>query len=208
VTDWRVERLAGSAAELHARELPDPVRRGVWILDASTAALVLGSTQREVTAAGIDVCRRRSGGGAVLVEPGEVLWVDVLVPRGDPLWEDDIGRAAHWLGDVWAEALGGGAVHTGGIVTTEWSSAICFAGIGPGEVLIDGKKVVGISQRRTRGGARFQSVVLKDWQPEKLARIFAPDRWREVAQQLTPIAAGVPDLASLETAFLAALSSR
>ena len=35
----------------------------------------------------------------------EFLWVDVIVPAGDPLWDDDVGRAACWLGDAWAAAL-------------------------------------------------------------------------------------------------------
>ena len=37
--------------------------------------------------------------------PGEVLWVDVVVPADDPLWDDDVGRATHWLGELWAAAL-------------------------------------------------------------------------------------------------------
>ena len=159
---WAVERLRGSPAELHAIQMPDPAHRAVWILDATEAALVLGSTQPEVAVQGLEVCRRNSGGGAVLVRPAEVLWIDVLIPRTDERWADDVGRAAHWLGETWRDALGTGTVHTGTLVRTPWSSEICFAGVGPGEVLLDGRKVVGISQRRTRAGARFQCVVLRD----------------------------------------------
>ncbi|HMK10933.1 MAG TPA: hypothetical protein VK461_05105, partial [Acidimicrobiales bacterium] len=83
---WAVERLRGRAAELHEREIPDPVDREVWILEVTEPALVLGSAQSLVDVPGLAVCQRRSGGGAVLVRPGEVLWVDVIVPRGDPLW--------------------------------------------------------------------------------------------------------------------------
>ena len=85
---------------------------------------------------------------------------------------------------------------------------ICFAGVGPGEVLLDGRKVVGISQRRTRVGARFQCVVLRTWDPSELARIFAPDEWGEVADLLEPVAVGVPDLDALEAAFLATIATR
>lgn len=208
MTEWRVERLRGSATELHARDISDPLERGVWILSATAPALVLGSGQPWVDVPGLEVCRRRSGGGAVLVRPGDVLWADVLLPRGDLLWDDDVGRAAHWLGHTWAEALDGGVVHTGRLVTTEWSDRICFAGLGPGEVTSEGRKVVGISQRRTRAGARFQCVVLRTWDPTELARVFGGDRWGEMAETLAPMARGVDDLDALEAAFLAALTSR
>ena len=42
---------------------------------------------------------------------------------------------------------------------TGWCPLVCFAGVGPGEVLAGGRKLVGISQRRTRAGARFQCAV-------------------------------------------------
>ncbi|MBJ7509558.1 MAG: hypothetical protein JHD37_10050 [Ilumatobacteraceae bacterium] len=59
---------------------------------------------------------------------------------------------------------------------TDWSTLICFAGRGPGEVFTnDGHKVVGISQRRTREWARFQIVVSLAWRPEIfLALLNAP----------------------------------
>ena len=117
-----------------------------------------------VEATGVEVVRRRSGGGAVLVEPIGTLWVDVVLPRGDALWDDDVGRAAHWLGDAWAAAIGDRAVvHRGAMVRAPLSDAVCFAGLGPGEVTVDGRKVVGISQRRTREAARFQCVAYERW---------------------------------------------
>jgi len=143
-------------------------------------AVVLGSTQPlddvdQLTAAsaGFDVVRRRSGGGAVLVEPGAVAWVDVVLPRSDPLWDDDVGRAFWWLGETWRLALAslgmtGAEVHRGGIVTSPWSSKVCFAGLGPGEVTVEGRKVVGMAQRRTRDGALFQCAVLIRWEPQHL----------------------------------------
>ena len=205
---WSVERLTGSATELHSRDLPDPVERAVWILEATAPALVLGSSQAWVEVPGLEVCRRRSGGGAVLVRPGEVLWIDVIVPRGDSLWDDDVGRAAYWLGDVWREALGAGIVHKGPLIRSLWADQICFAGVGPGEVLVDGAKVVGISQRRTRAGARFQCAVLRTWDPTELARVFAAGQWREVADLLDHVAVGVTDLPALEIAFVTALTSQ
>ena len=205
---WSVERLTATATELHSRDLPDVVERAAWVLEATAPAVVLGSSQPWVEVPDLEVCRRRSGGGAALVRPGEVLWIDVLLPRGDPLWDDDVGRSTRWLGETWRDALSVGVVHAGEMVRTPWSSLICFAGVGPGEVLVDDAKVVGISQRRTRAGARFQCVVLRAWDSVELARIFAPGEWREVADALDRVAVGVADLPGLEAAFLAALAAR
>ncbi|MEQ1787177.1 MAG: hypothetical protein ABL966_09005, partial [Acidimicrobiales bacterium] len=109
---WRVQRAHSSARDFHARELPVPAERAVWVCDATAPALVLGSAQRDddvdraaCAEAGIDVVRRRSGGGAVLVVPGDVLWVDLVLPAGDPLWEADVGRAFGWVGEAWVAAL-------------------------------------------------------------------------------------------------------
>jgi len=98
---------------------------------------VLGSAQPDAVARprnDVEVVRRRTGGGAVLLVPGEFTWIDVTIPRGDPLHDDDVGRAFHWLGETWAAALGAlgldPVVHTGPPVASPWSSTICFAGIG------------------------------------------------------------------------------
>ena len=57
------------------------------MFEVDRPALVLGSTQRAEVVderacadAGVEVVRRRSGGGAVLLEPGAVVWFDVVVP--------------------------------------------------------------------------------------------------------------------------------
>jgi lipoate-protein ligase A len=147
---------------------------------------VLGSTQRDDVAdrsalgiAGVELVRRRSGGGAVLLVPGDSLWVDVVVPRDDPLWEDDVSRAARWLGRTWAGALGGlglpATAHEGGLVRTRWSSLVCFAGRAPGEAVVAGRKAVGVASRRTRAGARFQCGLGRSWDPAPLLDLLALD---------------------------------
>jgi len=224
---WRVEHHVGSASAFHGRELPDPATRAAWVHRVDRPALVLGSTQdasvvdgRAAEAAGVEVVRRRSGGGAVLLVPGEVLWVDVVVPAGDPLWDPDVGRAAWWLGDVWAEALaqdatvdrvggagGGVAVHRGPLVTTPWSRLVCFAGLGPGEVTTGGRKLVGVSQRRTRAAARFQCALYARWDPARLAALLDLDADRRAA--MVDDLAGVVATADLDAeAFLTCLARR
>ena len=205
---WQVHRLRGTAAALHHRPWPTPPVPAVWLLDVDRPALVVGSTQPEPAPRprGIDVVRRHSGGGAVLVAPGTVLWVDVFVPARDPLWSPDVGRAFGWLGEAWVEALAGtglvGArIHRGPLVHTAWSRSVCFAGLGPGEVTVDGRKVVGISQRRRRDGALFQCAALLAWDATGTAAALGlPEA---AAAELAGLAAALPvDPRSLEEAFL------
>jgi lipoate-protein ligase A len=216
VPGWAVDRISGSAAELHQREWPHPLTRTVWLLEVTAPALVLGSAQATAIAdagraasAGVDVVRRRSGGGAVLLEPGTALWVDVFVPRGDPHWDDDVGGAFHWLGATWAAALADhgttAAVHEGPMVRRPWSDVVCFAGLGPGEVTVEGRKVVGLSQRRTRAGARFQCLALERWDPEPtlaLLRLDPAERPRADAELREAAAGAGAPLADLESSFL------
>ena len=174
--DWTLERPTGTVAELHAPVGPIS-RRVVLVNEVDAPTLVLGSAQRGVeVATGIDVVRRRSGGGAVLLRPGGVLWVDVLVPRGDVLWEEDIARSTWWLGGVWAAALADlgvdAVVHRGPMEPGRWGAMVCFAGIGPGEVLVAGRKSVGVSQRRDRSGARFQCAALLEWSGHEMVRLL------------------------------------
>lgn len=181
---WRILEERGSAAGLHALSAgalnDDPVVRTVRFSHAERPALVLGSHQPEtmwdadaLTAAGVDLARRRSGGSAVLVGPGRVLWVDLLIPAGDPLWDEDVGRAAWWVGDLWASAIDRSEVWKGPMRRTEWSGAVCFAGLGPGEVTVAGRKVVGVCQRRTRAAALFQTAALLEWRPEDYTSLLA-----------------------------------
>jgi lipoate---protein ligase len=180
---WVVERHRGSARAFHERVVPEPVARAVWLHDVTRPAIVLGSAQDAgvvdadaATAAGVEVVRRRSGGGAVLLMPGEVLWVDVVLPAGDPLWLDDVSRAMWWIGEAWSAVLGPlASVHRGPLVTSAWSRLVCFAGLGAGEVTIGDAKAVGVSQRRTRSWARFQCAAYTRWRPSALAALLALD---------------------------------
>ena len=184
MTDWVVEHHRGTADELHALDVPHDGTPRIWVLDATRSAVVLGSTQRgdvvdasAAAAAGVDVARRRSGGGAVWVAPGDPHWIDVVVPRGHHLWTDDVGRAFLPIGRAWQDALaslgvGGTRLHEDGLACGPLGGTVCFAGRGPGEVLIGDTKLAGISQRRTRAGARFQCAVPVEWDPTPLAALL------------------------------------
>src|SRR5204862_2621651 len=112
--------------------------------------------------------------------------------------------ASHWLGAAWAAGLtacgvAGATVHRGGLGRTAWSDRACFAGLGPGEVTLVGRKVVGISQRRTRHAARFQCVALARWDPEALAALLVapPGHARaELGGVATGVAVALDDMAA------------
>ena len=200
---WIVEHAVGGAGELHQLE-PPPGARRLWVLEPERPAVVLGSTQQvpgiEQRAAelGLEVVRRRSGGGAVVVRPGEQLWVDLVVPRGDPRWDDDVERAAWWVGEAWANLLaergerGRIEVHRRGVTDRELGRLACFAALGPGEVAVDGRKVVGISQRRTRELARFQCVVHLRWDPSSLVEVLGVEPGGALHRVLAERAGSVP----------------
>lgn len=203
---WRVEVLRDGIGErVGARPVGE---RSIIVYEVTWPVLVLGSSQRDdavdweqVERRGAEVVRRRSGGSAVLVEPGAAVWVDVTIPPADPLWEHDVGRAFHWLGASWAEVLTGaglgGRWYDGPMQKTPWSAWVCFAGLGPGEVTVDGRKVVGLSQRRTREGALFQCCVTRRWEPERLLDLLALDDAKRArgAAELGDVAAGIgPDI--------------
>ena len=167
---WDVDRLALSAQSAHDLELLTGSQRKVRIFAPTASAIVLGSTQRDdivdrdvVASHGFEVARRRSGGGAVLVDTS-VVWIDFAIARDDPLWDDDIARSMQWLGALWSRALSSvgidARVHQGPPIVSELSHTICFCGIGYGEVEVDGRKAIGVSQRRTRNGARFQTMLI------------------------------------------------
>ena len=168
-----------TVAELHALDpfVDRPIDHGdltgpeVWVCDLTDAAIVLGSRQTPdvvdadaCRAAGLEIVRRRSGGGAVLLRPDAAAWVDVVLPHG--VAPDDVRGSMVWIGERWADVLssmvsGALAVHLGGMVCTPWSGLVCFAGVGPGEVAVDGRKFVGLSQRRTRHGIRIQGTLYR-----------------------------------------------
>jgi len=185
VAGWDVVRAKGDSRGFHSHGIPDGAQRSVRLLDVSGSALALGSAQsiedvdlELAKRLEVDVFNRQSGGGAVLLDPGAQLWVDVVIGRSDPLWQDDVSLASQWLGDVWVAALRSvgveGIVHRGAMVTNALSPVVCFAGLAAGEVTVDGAKVVGISQRRTRAGARFQCSVPLSWDAARHEKLLAP----------------------------------
>jgi lipoate---protein ligase len=212
---WEIRRARGTVRELHERSAarvagsagPLLVNQRLAVVQSPMdGAIVLGSAQPETAVdvracarAGLEVVHRRSGGGAVLVEPGSVIWVDLVVAPTDPLWSADVGRSMWWVGETWAEALrragvSGLEVWRGPMLRSAWSSLVCFAGLGPGEVVDAARlKVVGVSQRRARQGALFQCACLLRWEPDRLLELLdlSEEQRQTALHDLERAAAGI-----------------
>lgn len=189
INGWKIVDFRGSAARFHAMDLEHV--RGIWVCHVDSAALVLGSTQsfdavdaREATARGIELVRRRSGGGAVYVHPTDSIWIDVTIARQDPMWIDDVSLASMWLGRAFAKVFREATVHEGEFRVDAVGRSVCFASLAPGEVISGSAKVVGISQRRSRHGARFQCVVYRKWTPEDWTPVLVDSNVSSAANAL------------------------
>ncbi len=207
VGGWRLERRCGGAQELHDAAASDPIDgRALLVQSVQRPALVIGSTQQAgdvdevlLGESGIELARRRSGGGAVRLGADDRVWVDLVVPADDPLAEDDVERAAWWVGELWLRVLGlsdlaveGRAlVHRRGVSDRPAGAVACFAALGPGEIAVDGRKVLGVSQRRTRHGARFQCVAYRRWEPQQLLSLLSVDAAGSAAVGLIDAAAPI-----------------
>jgi len=167
----------------------DPVPTLRWYRSTRTA-VVLGRGQALDLAAhgggAVEVVQRHSGGGAVLLTP-DLLSLDVLVPAGHPLAAGAPGDVFLSVGHAWAAALralgvpgptvweGAGTADRRGTPRQQLLAAVCYATPGRGEVLVGGRKIVGLAQRRRRPGALVQCGLLRRWEPGDLLAALGAD---------------------------------
>lgn len=185
---WQVIQRVGTAQALHhsSTDLSEPT---VISYEVTHRAVVLGSTQpvevldqEAVDSAGLEVARRRSGGGYVVLIPGEFMWVDVIIPRQDARSVDDVEQATWWLGaafESWLTELGmlgEWTMHDRGVSDPELGRLVCFAAAGPGELFLDGEKVIGISQHRNKYRVRFQCMAYTHFRGDLEADLLHADR--------------------------------
>lgn len=126
---------------------------------ARPIAVSLGRSQRHLAVHTLAARRRTSGGGAVLMGPW-LLRAMLVVPRSHPLLQRGPAQAAHWFGEVhqqWLAGLGIAAQIYRGPLVDHWA---CFAGRAPGELVVDDRKITGISQTWRRRRALLWSGTL------------------------------------------------
>lgn len=140
----------------------------MFVVRLGEPTLVLGSSQSlEMLDTGrigeVVVRRRRGGGGVVLLQPDD-LWIDWWIPASDARWSRDVHASSLRVGGWWSDALssqveGDIVVHDGPLEGDLRHRVVCFAGRGPGEVFVNGRKAVGIAQWRVREGIFLTSVL-------------------------------------------------
>ncbi len=165
--------MSGTAGELHAGVIADDSGEALWVMHPVRPALVRGSAQNDnvfdavrLAADDVELTGRRSGGGAVFIDPQATAWIDVWAPQNSRLWSTDPARTFLAVGELWKSALAELDIDAAMVRTAPTrepsSSLICWAGKGWGELTIGTRKVVGLSQRRTRWGARIQGLAVFD----------------------------------------------
>ncbi len=142
----------------------------------------------------------------MFLRPDDHLWIEAWVPKGDPLWDEDVGAAAGWVGLWWSAALASLgaaelAVHEGRAAPGKHGALVCFSGKGPGEVFTDGRKVMGVSQWRGREGALFHTCSYTRWDPLPLVELLeVPSSSRgKLVADLADTAIGLNELHLVDT---------
>jgi lipoate-protein ligase A len=161
-----------------------------------------------VYAAERDLVRRWTGGGIVF--HGDDVTYSIVIPASDPVFDESsiaiyekIHRAlADVLNGVGERAVVAGGVDPGGIALSKHAAASgynCFANPVRADVMMNGRKIAGAAQRRTRRGllqqGSIQGIVRKTDLAEKFAQALSANcndfevserifqRARELAQQ-------------------------
>jgi lipoate-protein ligase A len=142
-------------ATVFAPELAQPV----VVLGGSQSGDILDPTRTR----DLVLRRRRGGGGLVLLQPGD-LWVDWWIPVSHERWSKDVRVSSIRCGEIWRDVLAplvdeNVTVHEGPLEGDQAHRVVCFAGRGPGEVFVGGRKAVGVTQWRVKEGV-FLSTVL------------------------------------------------
>ncbi len=220
LNNWRIETKYTETALAHEASLKDWETPTIWLIEPKDTCLVLGRSEREkpylnfeyIRENNLNLTTRQSGGGAVLVDPQDILWVDVFIPKDSQFWEDDIAKASIRIGNAWKAALKevkvSSSVYKGKFLRSELSDLVCFAGKGPGEIFREDKKMLGISQRRSKFGTRFQCALIIEWNPNHLIGAFNKVPIPNFEEEITAagIASGCEKSKVLE-AFIKSLTS-
>lgn len=175
--------------ELYDYETLRTIRESTaFVVRVAEPVLVLGGGQRDDVVVddvdqGLMVRRRRGGGGAVLVQPDD-LWVDWWIPRPDSRLSTDIPRNALLAAEWWYRSLARvldtvPKIYGGPLLAPRELKEVCFAGAGPGELFVDERKIMGVTQWNVREGC-FLSTLIPAWPQNPILSTL-----RQIPEELT-----------------------
>jgi lipoate-protein ligase A len=139
-----------------------------------------------IYAAERDLVRRWTGGGIVF--HGDDLTYSIVIPANHPVFDESSIAIYEKIHRALADALNGlgeravvaGGVDPGGIALSKHAAASgynCFANPVRADVMINGRKIAGAAQRRTRRGllqqGSIQGIVMKTDLAEKFAQALS-----------------------------------
>ena len=150
-----------------------------------------------IYAAERDLVRRWTGGGIVF--HGDDLTYSIVIPASDPVFGESsiaiyekIHRAlADALNEVGERAVVAGGVDPGGIALRKHAAVSasgynCFANPVRADVIMDGRKIAGAAQRRTRSGLLQQGSIQRIELENGLAKRFAQELSNNCEAQSLP----------------------
>ncbi len=152
-----IPRVVSRAEEQawNGRQLLVPVTRParqMWVY--RKPAVVLGRAQHRTVCVedvhrriDVDVVERQSGGGAVLVGPW-MLSASVVLPAAHPLVSKGVTSSYKWIGEAYASVLR--------------QMGIAVGSLSPWEVVVAGRKILGLAQTRRRTGVLLVAGLLLD----------------------------------------------
>jgi lipoate-protein ligase A len=203
----------------------------VWAHSTDQPTLILGAGRCDpalelaaTRAHGLRVVQRQAGGTAVFAGPG-VLGVDIAVPSSHRLASPDVVEAYRWIGGVWEQAMRGLGIDARAVSVQEARAGFktadpvvesamrmaCFGTLSPYEVVVHGRKLVGLAQVRRRGVVLWQSGVHVHFDAHALAALIPGQDGDQLSRELRHRAIGLDELISpapaLETIVQALLSS-
>ncbi len=133
--------------------------------------LTLGASQRELlrelnsyaNGREFTVLLRDNGGGAVWLEPEGQIWLGLYLPSSSGFLAQDYRSELIHLGEYARVALAGVGLGDLEVVVgpddTLVGKSVCFAGRSYGEITTYGRKILGISLRRTRSWKIYHLMI-------------------------------------------------
>jgi len=169
----RTEEQAWNACQLLV-PVTRPARQ-LWVY--RKPAVVLGRSQSRTVCAkdvhrrtDVDVVERQSGGGAVLVGPW-MLSASVVLPAAHPLVSKGVTSSYKWIGEAYASVLRQMGIAARSLTPEQVMPArqhdtgidwACFGSLSPWEVVVAGRKILGLAQTRRRTGVLLVAGLLLD----------------------------------------------